>query len=40
MAGDRERAVAQFRAQAGHTTSRREQHYPRMQAVRLAGATH
>ncbi|WP_406046332.1 sigma-70 family RNA polymerase sigma factor [Micromonospora sp. NBC_00898] len=39
MAGDRERAVAHYRAAAGGTTSLPEQHYLRMRAARLAGAT-
>ncbi|MEH0841937.1 sigma-70 family RNA polymerase sigma factor [Micromonospora sp. CPCC 205711] len=37
MAGERERAVAHYRAAAGRTSSRPEQHYLLMRAARLAG---
>jgi hypothetical protein len=38
MAGDNERAIAEYRAAAGRTTSLPEQHYLTKQAARL-GAT-
>jgi predicted RNA polymerase sigma factor len=37
MAGDRQAAIAEFRAAAARTTNQREQHYLTTQAARLSG---